>query len=62
MKENSIVLDFFSGSASTAQAVISKNIDNKNNYKFIMVQLPEQTDAKSEAYKSGYKTICEIGE
>ena len=62
LKENSIVLDFFSGSASTAQAVISKNIDNKNNYKFIMVQLPEQTDAKSEAYKAGYKTICEIGE
>ena len=62
LKENSIVLDFFSGSASTAQAVISKNIDNKNNYKFIMVQLSEQTDAKSEAYKAGYKTICEIGE
>lgn len=45
-----------------AQAVISENIENNSNCKFIMVQLPEQTDEKSEAYKAGYKTICDIGE
>lgn len=61
LKSNDIVLDFFSGSASTAHAVMSKDIDNAN-IKFIMVQLPELTTEKSEAYKAGYKTICDIGE
>ena len=61
LKSNDIVLDFFSGSASTAHAVMSKNIGN-TNIKFIMVQLPELTAEKSEAYKAGYKTICDIGE
>ena len=58
---DSIVLDFFSGSASTAHAVISKNSEDGGHRKFIMVQLPEATDEKSEAYKAGYKNICEIG-
>ena len=57
-----IVLDFFSGSATTAHAVMQLNAEDGGHRKFIMVQLPEQTDAKSEAYKAGYKTICEIGE
>lgn len=59
---NSTILDFFSGSASTAHAVIKLNAENGSNRKFIMVQLPELCDEKSEAYKAGYKTICEIGE
>jgi adenine-specific DNA-methyltransferase len=59
--EDSIVLDFFSGSSTTANAVIKLNSKNKENRKFIMVQLPESTDEKSEAFKSGYKTIAEIG-
>ena len=59
--KDSIVLDFFSGSASTAHAVMSKNAEDGGHRKFIMVQLPEQTDEKSEAYKAGYKNICEIG-
>lgn len=59
---NDIVLDFFSGSASTAHAVFESNISNqKRKRRFIMVQLPETTDEKSEAYKAGYKNICEIG-
>lgn len=57
----SIILDFFSGSASTAHAVMQLNAEDGGNRKFIMVQLPEETDAKSEAYKAGYKNICEIG-
>ena len=57
-----IVLDFFSGSATTAHAVMQLNAEDGGNRKFIMVQLPEETDEKSEAYKAGYKTICEIGE
>ena len=57
-----IVLDFFSGSATTAHAVMQLNAEDGGHRKFIMVQLPEQTDAKSEAYKAGYKTICDIGE
>lgn len=57
-----IILDFFSGSATTAQAVMQLNAEDGGHRKFIMVQLPEQTDEKSEAYKAGYKTICEIGE
>ena len=60
-KENSIILDFFSGSATTAHAVMQLNAEDDGNRKFIMVQLPEATDEKSEAYKAGYKNICEIG-
>ncbi len=59
--ENCIVLDFFSGSATTAHAVMELNAEDGGNRKFIMVQLPEQIDEKSEAYKAGYKNICEIG-
>ena len=55
------VLDFFSGSATTAHAVMQLNAEDGGNRKFIMVQLPEETDTKSEAYKAGYKNICEIG-
>ena len=58
---SSIILDFFSGSATTAHAVMQLNAEDCGNRKFIMVQLPEQTDAKSEAYKAGYQNICEIG-
>lgn len=60
--DNGIVLDFFSGSATTAHAVMQLNAENGGNRKFICVQLPELCDEKSEAYKAGYKTICEIGE
>lgn len=56
-----IILDFFSGSAATAHAVMQLNAEDGGNRKFIMVQLPEETDEKSEAYKGGYKNICEIG-
>lgn len=56
-----IVLDFFSGSAATAHAVMQLNAEDGGSRKFIMVQLPEETDAMSDAYKAGYKTICEIG-
>ena len=59
--KNSIVLDFFSGSATTAHAVMQLNAEDGGHRKFIMVQLPETTDEKSEAYKAGYKNICEIG-
>ena len=58
---NAIVLDFFSGSATTAHAVMQLNAEDGGHRKFIMVQLPEATDEKSEAYKAGYKNICEIG-
>lgn len=58
---DAIVLDFFSGSATTAHAVMQLNAEDGGNRKFIMVQLPEETDEKSEAYKAGYKNICEIG-
>lgn len=62
LKENdAIVLDFFSGSATTAHAVMQLNAEDGGHRKFIMVQLPEVTDEKSEAYKAGYKNICEIG-
>ena len=57
----SLVLDFFSGSATTAHAVMQLNAEDGGNRKFIMVQLPEVCDENSEAYKAGYKTICEIG-
>ena len=56
-----IVLDFFSGSATTAHAAMQLNAEDGGHRKFIMVQLPEKCDEKSEAYKAGYKTICEIG-
>ncbi len=56
-----ILLDFFSGSASSAHAVLRLNAEDKGHRKFIMVQLPEETEPKSEAYKAGYKNICEIG-
>ena len=58
---NCYVLDFFSGSATTAHAVMQLNAEDGGHRKFIMVQLPETTDEKSEAYKAGYKNICEIG-
>lgn len=57
-----IMLDFFSGSSSSADAIMQWNYENKTNSHFIMVQLPEKCDEKSEAYKSGYNNICEIGE
>lgn len=59
--ERDIVLDFFSGSATTAHAVMQLNAEDDGKRKFIMVQLPEACDEKSEAYKAGYKNICEIG-
>ncbi len=60
-EENDLILDFFSGSATTAHAVMQLNAEDGGNRKFIMVQLPEETDEKSEAFKAGYKNICEIG-
>jgi len=60
-KNNITVLDFFSGSSSTAKAVMQLNAEDGGKRKFIMVQLPEDTDEKTEAYKAGYKNICEIG-
>ena len=60
-EKDSIILDFFSGSATTAHAVMQLNAEDGGNRKFIMVQLPEPCDEKSEAYKAGYKNICEIG-
>ena len=59
--KNALILDFFSGSATTAHAVMQLNSEDGGNRKFIMVQLPEKTDEKSEAFKAGYKNICEIG-
>lgn len=59
--EEGIILDFFSGSATTAHAVMLLNSEDGGNRKFIMVQLPEKTEEKSEAFKAGYKNICEIG-
>ena len=56
-----VYMDFFSGSATTAHAVMQLNAEDGGNRRFIMVQLPELTDEKSEAYKAGYKNICEIG-
>lgn len=55
------ILDFFSGSGTTAHAIMQLNAETGSRRKFIMVQIPEETDEKSEAYKAGYKTICEIG-
>lgn len=59
--DESLILDFFSGSATTAHAVMELNAEDGGHRKHIMVQLPEETDEKSEAYKAGYKNICEIG-
>lgn len=59
--DEDIVLDFFSGSATTAESVIKLNSEDNSNRKFIMVQIPEATDEGSQAYKEGYATICEIG-
>ena len=61
LDKDSLILDFFSGSATTAHAVMQLNAEDGGNRRFIMVQLPELTDEKSEAYKAGYKNICEIG-
>ena len=58
---NDIVLDFFSGSATTAHAVMQLNAEDGGNRRFILVQLPETTPVDSEAHKAGYKNICEIG-
>ena len=58
---DSLILDFFSGSATTAQAVMQLNAQDGGNRKYIMVQFPEETEEKSEAYKAGYRNICEIG-
>ena len=60
-EQDSIILDFFSGSATTAHAVMQLNAEDGGNRKFILVQLPEETTEDSEAYKAGYKNICEIG-
>ena len=59
--DNDTILDFFSGSATTAHAVMQLNAEDEGSRRFIMVQLPELTDEKSDAYKAGYKNICEIG-
>lgn len=59
--KDSLILDFFSGSSTTAHAVMKLNAEDGGNRQFIMVQLPEGTDEKSEAYKAGYENICEIG-
>ena len=61
VKENDIVLDFFSGSATTAHATMIYNMENNLNIRFICVQLPEQIEENTDAYKDGYKNICEIG-
>ena len=61
LSDDDIILDFFSGSATTAHAVMQLNAEDGGRRKFIMVQLPEPCDEASEAYKAGYKTICEIG-
>lgn len=61
LQEDDIILDFFSGSATTAHAIMQLNVEDNGCRKFIMVQLPEECDEKTEAYKSGYLNICEIG-
>lgn len=60
-KDTDIILDFFSGSATTAHAAMQQNAEDSEHRKFIMIQLPEPCDEKSEAYKAGYSNICEIG-
>lgn len=59
--DSDIILDFFSGSSTTAHSVMQANAEDRGNRKFIMVQIPEETDEKSEAYKAGYRNICDIG-
>ena len=61
LKDDSVVLDFFSGSGTTAHALMQYNVENSNHCKFIAVQLPEETDINGTAYKAGYSNICEIG-
>ena len=61
-KDNDIILDFFSGSATTAHAIFNKNVSDKNKRRFMMVQVNEKINEKTEAFKNGYKTICDIGE
>lgn len=61
MDSDGLILDFFSGSASTAQAILEMNAEDGGSRKFILVQLPEKCEETTEAYKSGYKTICDIG-
>ncbi len=61
MKDDDIILDFFSGSATTAHAVMQLNAEDGGRRRFIMVQLPEPTDKKTDAFKAGFKNICEIG-
>lgn len=60
--KNSIILDFFSGSATTAHSIMKLNAEDGGNRKYILIQLPEECNEKTEAYKDGYKTICDIGE
>lgn len=62
LNEDDIILDFFSGSSTTAEAIMQQNAEDGGNRKFIMVQLPEELDEKSEAYKAGFHNICEIGQ
>ena len=61
VRKNDLIMDFFSGTAATAHAIMQLNAEDGGNRKFIMVQVPEETEEKSEAYKAGYKNICEIG-
>lgn len=61
-QQNCIIIDFFSGSSTTAHAIFQLNSEDNKYRKFILVQIPELTDEKSAAYKAGYKTICDIGE
>ena len=61
LPNDSLILDFFSGSATTAHAAMQLNAEDGGSRRFILVQLPEETDAKGEAYKAGFKTICDIG-
>ena len=60
--KDAVIMDFFSGSGTTAHAVLQQNVDDGGNRKYIMVQLPEETGTESGAFKAGYKTICDIGE
>ena len=60
-EKDSIILDFFSGSSTTAQSIIEFNNDEKANHKFLLIQIPEMINIKSKAYKAGYRNICEIG-
>ena len=59
--DNDIILDFFAGSSTTAHAMFTYNVENNKNNKFILIQIPEETSEKSEAYADGYFNICEIG-